>query len=201
MAADLDDSQSAVLEHGRRRGTGPLLVLAGPGTGKTTTLVELVAERVAGGVAPEDVLVLTFGRKASRDIRSRIARRTLSSGGAGGVVDVMTFHAYCYGLVRQASAPEDFADPIRLLTAPEQEWRLAEVLLGATEMQRVQWPDEMAAALRTRGVARELADCLSTARSHGLDPFSLRQLADLRDEPWDQGAEVKRPAPKTTLCF
>ena len=187
VAADLDTSQRAVLEHGRQLGAGPLLVLAGPGTGKTTTLVELVAERVAAGLAPEDVLVLTFGRKASRDIRSRIARRTP----AGGVVDVMTFHAYCYGLVRSASSPEDFADPIRLLTAPEQEWRLAEVLLGATEMHRVQWPEELAAALRTRGVARELADFLSTARSHGLDPHTLRILAERRGEDvWRSVADL-----------
>ena len=187
VAAQLDESQQAVLDHGRRAGAGPLLVLAGPGTGKTTTLVELVADRVAGGVAPDDVLVLTFGRRASRDIRSRIARRTP----AGGVVDVMTFHAYCYALVRSASDPEDFADPIRLLTAPEQEWRLAEVLLGATEMQRVRWPAELSQALRTRGVARELADFLSAARSHGLDPDSLRRLAEhRREDVWSSVADL-----------
>lgn len=183
----LDSSQQAVVDHGRHAGAGPLLVLAGPGTGKTTTLVELVADRVRDGLAAQDILVLTFGRKASRDIGSRIARRIP----AAGVVDVLTFHAYCYALVRSASAPEDFADPIRLLTAPEQEWRLAEVLLGATEMQRVQWPEELAEALRTRGVARELADFLSAARSHGLDPDTLRLLAERRGEPvWRSVADL-----------
>ncbi|AXT84201.1 hypothetical protein C6I20_02650 [Aeromicrobium sp. A1-2] len=181
-APDLDLSQRAVVEH---RG-GPLLVLAGPGTGKTTTLVELVVDRVAQGVAPEDVLVLTFSRKAAQDVRQRISRRL-----TGGVVPAMTFHSYCYGLVRADSQPEEFADPLRLLSAPEQEWRVAEILLGATEMGRVTWPDELAPALRTRGIAREIADFMSKARALGLEPESLRQLATARDEPvWSSLASL-----------
>lgn len=173
-APDLDPSQRAVVDH---QG-GPLLVLAGPGTGKTTTLVELVVDRVARGVAPEDILVLTFSRKAAQDVRQRISRRLI-----GAVVPAMTFHSYCYGLVRAASRPEEFADPLRLLSAPEQEWRVAEILLGATEMGRVSWPEELAPALRTRGIAREIADFMSKARALGLDPDSLRRLATTRDEP------------------
>lgn len=173
-APDLDPSQRAVVEHGG----GPLLVLAGPGTGKTTTLVELVVDRVARGMSPEDILVLTFSRKAAQDVRQRIARRL-----TGGVVPAMTFHSYCYGLVRADSQPEEFADPLRLLSAPEQEWRVAEVLLGATEMGRVSWPEELAPALRTRGIAREIADFMSSARALGLEPDSLRRLATERDVP------------------
>ena len=56
-----DEAQREVLAHPG----GPLLVLAGPGTGKTTTLVEAVARRVEGGLAPDEVLVLTFSRKAA----------------------------------------------------------------------------------------------------------------------------------------
>src|SRR5690348_8288855 len=52
----LDAAQRSVVEH---KG-GPLLVLAGPGTGKTTTLVESVAARIARGGDPARVLVLTF---------------------------------------------------------------------------------------------------------------------------------------------
>ena len=57
-----DAAQQAVLEHPG----GPLLVLAGPGTGKTTTLVEAVARRVEGqGIRADEVLVLTFSSKAA----------------------------------------------------------------------------------------------------------------------------------------
>ena len=63
-------AQQAVVDHSG----GPLLVLAGPGTGKTTTLVESVVERIERrGVAPDRILVLTFSRRAAADLRARIA--------------------------------------------------------------------------------------------------------------------------------
>src|SRR5688500_18371982 len=90
----LDPAQQQVVAH---RG-GPLLVLAGPGTGKTTTLVEAVVDRVdTDGIPPERVLVLTFSRKAADELRERITARldrTVTSPSA------YTFHSWCYGLVR-----------------------------------------------------------------------------------------------------
>src|SRR4051812_15292122 len=65
----LDEQQQLVRDHT----DGPLLVLAGPGTGKTTTLVEAVVGRVEEGASPDDVLVLTFSRKAADELRERIA--------------------------------------------------------------------------------------------------------------------------------
>ncbi|MDR3035036.1 MAG: UvrD-helicase domain-containing protein, partial [Kitasatospora sp.] len=65
----LDEGQQRVVSH---RG-GPLLVLAGPGTGKTTAIVEAVADRVnRRGADPSRVLVLTFSRKAAGELRERI---------------------------------------------------------------------------------------------------------------------------------
>ena len=67
----LDPTQQAVVDHPG----GPLLVLAGPGTGKTTTIVEAVAQRIDAGVDPEQILVLTFSRKAAAELRTRITSR------------------------------------------------------------------------------------------------------------------------------
>src|SRR6185312_14595358 len=69
----LDPAQRRVAGH---RG-GPLLVLAGPGTGKTTTLVEAVLARLDGPAAlrPEQILLLTFSRAAAAELRDRIAGR------------------------------------------------------------------------------------------------------------------------------
>ena len=91
----LDDAQRAVVDHPG----GPLLVLAGPGTGKTTTLVESVVDRIERrGATPDSILVLTFSRKAAADLRTRIAARL----GRTVVTPVaMTFHAFCYALVRR----------------------------------------------------------------------------------------------------
>src|SRR5918994_4563664 len=61
-APELDPAQRAVVEHAG----GPLLVLAGPGTGKTTTLVEAAVDRVdRRGVDPEALLLLTFSRRGA----------------------------------------------------------------------------------------------------------------------------------------
>ena len=63
---------------------GPLLVIGGPGTGKTTVLVEAVAARIAAGVDPERILVLTFGRRGAAALRDRIEARI--AGDAGRIV-------------------------------------------------------------------------------------------------------------------
>jgi len=99
-APELDAHQRAVVDHPG----GPLLVLAGPGTGKTTTLVEAIVDRIEQrGASPESVLALTFSRKAAEQLRDRVTARlgrtmatTLSS----------TFHSYAYGLVRRFSAAD-----------------------------------------------------------------------------------------------
>ena len=69
---ELDDDQRRVVSHAG----GPLLVLAGPGTGKTTAIVEAVVHRISDrGIDPARVLVLTFSRKAAEELRDRITMR------------------------------------------------------------------------------------------------------------------------------
>ena len=67
----LDERQQRVVDHG----SGPLLVLAGPGTGKTTTLVEAIVRRVDEGTHPDQILALTFSRKAAEQLRDRVTAR------------------------------------------------------------------------------------------------------------------------------
>src|SRR5450755_2570401 len=90
----LDAAQQRVVQHSG----GPLLVLAGPGTGKTATIVETVAHRIEHrGLDPSRVLVLTFSRKAAGELRERIAarlHRTIREPLA------LTFHSYAYALLR-----------------------------------------------------------------------------------------------------
>ncbi|MBQ0983876.1 ATP-dependent helicase [Streptomyces sp. F63] len=181
----LDAHQRAVVEHGG----GPLLVLAGPGTGKTTTLVETVAARVRRGTDPERILVLTFSRKAAVELRDRMAARL---GGHG--PQATTFHSYCYALVRAHQDADLFADPLRLLSGPEQDVVVRELLTGQAELERrgrgpVRWPGDLRACLTTRGFADEVRAVLARSRELGLDPGALGAFAARTGRPdWSAAA-------------
>ncbi|MFJ9150022.1 ATP-dependent helicase [Streptomyces sp. NPDC102270] len=170
----LDAAQRAVVEHG----TGPLLVLAGPGTGKTTTLVESVASRIARGGDPARVLVLTFSRKAAVELRDRMALRI----GAARAPQATTFHSFCYALVRAHQDSDLFVEPLRLLSGPEQDVTVRELLAGQPDLERlglahVRWPDELRACLTTRGFADEVRAVLARSRELGLGPGALDAFA------------------------
>ncbi|MGA5123196.1 ATP-dependent helicase [Streptomyces pseudogriseolus] len=170
----LDAAQRSVVDHG----SGPLLVLAGPGTGKTTTLVESVAARIARGGDPERILVLTFSRKAAVELRDRLALRI----GAARAPQATTFHSFCYALVRAHQDSDLFVEPLRLLSGPEQDVTVRELLAGQVDLERlglshVRWPDELRACLTTRGFADEVRAVLARSRELGLDPGALDAFA------------------------
>jgi len=171
----LDEHQQRVVEHPG----GPLLVLAGPGTGKTTTLVEAIVDRVEQrGAAPDQVLALTFSRKAAEQLRDRVAARL---GRTSSTPMAATFHSFAYGLIRQYAPAELYAAPLRLLSAPEQDVILRELLTESPES--VRWPEELGRALGTRGFAREVHDVLARAREKGLGGDQLQALGERAGEP------------------
>ncbi|MFB7474907.1 ATP-dependent helicase [Kitasatospora sp. NPDC056184] len=178
---ELDAYQRAVVAHAG----GPLLVLAGPGTGKTTTLVEAVARRIEDGADPERILVLTFSRKAAMELRDRMAGR-LSAAGAGSraaAPQATTFHSFCYALLRAHQDPADYAEPLRLLSGPEQDVMVRELLAGGAEdarrgRSRIAWPLDLRACLTTRGFADEVRAVLARSRELGLGEAELARFAE-----------------------
>src|SRR5271154_4222763 len=149
-APRLDEAQQRVVDHEG----GPLLVLAGPGTGKTTTIVAAVADRIERrGIDPARVLVLTFSRKAAQELRERITtrlRRTTRQPLA------LTFHSYAYALVRREFVLAGDVPPT-LLSGPEQllevrrmlrsEAAGAEAAGGEPAAVLHRWPDRLRPAL------------------------------------------------------
>ena len=106
FSAELNPAQLAAATHG----DGPLLVVAGAGSGKTRTLVYRVAHLVERGVRPERILLLTFTRRAAHEMLSRAERLV---GSASRNVQGGTFHATAHRLLRRfgpaAGLPRDFS--------------------------------------------------------------------------------------------
>lgn len=94
LIASLDASQrdAACIDH------GPVLVEAGPGTGKTLTLVARVLHLLDCGVDPRSILALTFSNKAAEEMRERVARVAPDS---APLIWIGTFHAFGLELLRK----------------------------------------------------------------------------------------------------
>ncbi len=190
----LDDAQRRVVEHNG----GPLLVLAGPGTGKTTTLVETAVARVRSGVPIEQILMLTFGRRAAGELRDRVTARL---GGTVREPIARTFHSYAFGVLRMAAIAAGLPSP-RLLAGPEQDVMLRELIEGDLDSGSSRWPAESTPALRTRAFAGELRDLLLRAVERGLDGPALSALGRARQRPdWVAAGEfLQQYADVTSLA-
>lgn len=147
---------------------GPLLVLGGPGTGKTTLAVDLVATRINEGLDPSQTLLMAASRRGAVALRDRVAAqvgRTIREPLA------RTAHSFAFGLLRRDAAVRAAPAP-RLLSGAEQELMIAEMLAGSTH----RWPDELRKAMTTRHGAASLRDLLLRAFERDLDPAGLSAL-------------------------
>lgn len=90
--SDLTESQRAAVEHFE----GPLLVVAGPGSGKTRVITRRIARLIDRGVHPSEILAITFTNKAARVMSERVQALLPRS-----FVWVSTFHRFCAKLLRE----------------------------------------------------------------------------------------------------
>lgn len=115
MSADplarLNDDQRRAVEHGvTTEGRGPLLIIAGAGSGKTNTLAHRVAHLIRNGADPGRILLLTFSRRAAGEMARRVERIAAATLGdraealAGAILWSGTFHAIGARLLREYAA-------------------------------------------------------------------------------------------------
>src|SRR5579872_3697936 len=106
---------------------GPMLVLAGAGTGKTSVLVHRISRLIAAKHArPSEIRAFTFTHKAAREIRSRVSRSSAGISAAG--LNASTFHGYCYELLRESGEAFQLLDQFELWTLLRQ--RVADLPLN-----------------------------------------------------------------------
>ena len=82
----------------------PLRVIAGAGTGKTTTIVHRLAALVANGLSPENALGITFTNKAAEELAERLRTALPDLASQGREVEVTTYHGFAYGILQEFGA-------------------------------------------------------------------------------------------------
>src|SRR5690606_4133213 len=104
----------------RRDVRGTVRVLGGPGTGKSSLLVDTAAAHIAAGCDPESVLLLTGSSRLSAQARAAITTALLGAGARSAVREplVRTVHSYAFAVLRLA-AQRNGSPPPRLITSAE----------------------------------------------------------------------------------
>jgi len=156
-----------------------LAVFGGPGTGKTSTLIETVVSQIKSGVDPNSILVLTYGRERASELRDQIV---IQSGANAFEPIVRTFHSLAFSII---NTQVDADDPkYVLISGAEQDSFIRELLANPEHSPQVKWPKALEPALSTKGFARELRDLILRASERNFTYKKLIEKGHLLNEPW-----------------
>tara|TARA_R110002072_G_scaffold162400_3_gene314369 strand:- start:1456 stop:3852 length:2397 start_codon:yes stop_codon:yes gene_type:complete len=124
---------------------GPVLMLAGAGTGKTKALTTRIGHLLATGTArPHDILAVTFTNKAAREMKIRVEK--LSNGQVVAMPWLGTFHAVCAKLLRRHAELVGLKSNFTILDTDDQ-LRLMKQLVRASDIDEKRWPPRMLAGI------------------------------------------------------
>ncbi len=94
---------------------GPVMLLAGPGTGKTFTLIERIKSMLNQGVKPSEILCLTFSEAASSEMKTRLVK-TMGENNTGAMsVCISTYHSFCKDIIDRFPSKFELLDNIQVV--------------------------------------------------------------------------------------
>jgi superfamily I DNA/RNA helicase/RecB family exonuclease len=183
---ELDPSQRAVVDTADGESAA---VIGAPGTGKTTTLIELVANRVLDrGWNADELVVLTPNRASATRLRDALSLRL---GVATNGPIARTTNSLAFELVQHAAQLAG-ADRPKLLTGGDQDQIIKELLQGhIDDGTGPAWPSMLAPEVRQlKGFRTELRELMMRATEFGVTPQRLRELGARHDhEEWTAAAD------------
>ncbi len=96
--------------------SGPIMLLAGPGTGKTFTVIQRIEKMLSQGISPSSILCLTFSDAAANEMRQRLIKKmgVIASG-----VDIYTYHSFCNDIIKTYPSQFEMAAGVRLIKDTE----------------------------------------------------------------------------------
>lgn len=171
LLADLTEPQCDAVRHR----DGPLLVLAGPGSGKTTVVTRRIAHLIAHGVQPWQILALTFTNKAAGEMRERIFALL-----GAGVDDyraptVATFHSFCARQLRRFAEFADLAPNYSIYDSADQRDAIKQSIVEAGLSSKNWTPGSVAAAISNAKNTLLEADAYAAEA----DDFYTRSIAKI----------------------
>ena len=166
LLADLTDVQRQAVV----RQTGPLLVLAGPGSGKTKVITYRIAHLIATGTNPGNILALTFTNKAAEEMRSRVFKLV-----GPGRTTICTFHSLCARLLREFASELGLAPNFSIFDRADTHAALREAT-SQVDLDLKNWPVAMTGEI----IGREKNKLRSPEEYQaGADDFFSKQMAKI----------------------
>ena len=178
---DLTPAQLEVVNHR----TSQLLVLGQAGSGKTSTLIAAIANRIAAGEDPNKILALTYGRQGANKLRDQIASANPTAHTVAEPI-ARTFHSIAFMILNDPINLESSADKkYVLLSGAEQDAQIRQLLeLDAANPAQSNWPQDLIPALTTKGFAKELREFIGRATERGSSPAELSKFAKKYDQKY-----------------
>ncbi len=144
---------------------GPLLVIAGAGTGKTRVITRRIARLIETGVSPEKILAVTFTNKAAREMASRVSRMIGRTGPL-----VATFHGFGARFLREQAQAFGRSESFTLYDRPDSE-SAVKIVLKSRKLDRSAYPP------------KEILEIISQAKSKLEKP---QDMGDQAISSWDR---------------